>query len=98
MPSYRVILTIGHLRPDVRPDELLPRAADAAAELTTLEASSVNLVAGSARMTVRFAADEDDIARQVAHHVAATTAASAEVVDWWITRGPGARWKRIPAS
>jgi hypothetical protein len=93
-----VILTIGRLRPGVRPDEVLPRAAEAAAELTTLEASSVNLAAGAARITVRFSAAEDDIARQVAHYVAATTSASAEVVDWWITRGPSTRWTRIPAS
>lgn len=98
MPSYRVIMAIGRLAPGVRPDELLPLAAAAAADLTTLEASSVNLVSGQARLTVRFSADEDDLARQIAHQVAGATSASAEVTDWWITRGPGSRWKRIPSS
>ncbi|WP_233255424.1 hypothetical protein [Naasia lichenicola] len=90
-------MAIGRLAPGVRPDELEPRAADAAALLTTLEASSVNLVGGQARITVRFSADEDDLARQIGEHVAASTAASAEVTEWWITKGPGSRWKRLPS-
>ncbi len=97
MPSYRVIMAIGRLAWGVRPDEVEPRAADAAAGLTTLEASSVNLVGGQARITIRFSADEDGLALQIGEHVAACTAASAEVADWWITKGTGSRWKRLPS-
>lgn len=52
MPSFRVTMTVGALRPGVPADRVLPSAADAAAELTTVEASSVNVVRGEARLTV----------------------------------------------
>ena len=44
MPSYRVIMTIGALQPGVRPDAVLPAAAAAAAERTTVEASDLATV------------------------------------------------------
>ncbi|BDZ47241.1 hypothetical protein [Naasia aerilata] len=97
MPSYRVTLAIGALAPGVRPAEVLPAAADAAAALTTLEASSVNVVRGEARMTVRFTAEDDDIAVQVADHVRAVTGELAEVVDVRVTRQASGRWTTVRA-
>ena len=95
MPSFRVTLTIGDLRPGTDPRSVLPAAADAARELTVVEASEVNIVAGSARVTVRFSADDAEIARQVGHHIVASTNRVAAVARWAITQRVGGRWAAL---
>jgi hypothetical protein len=95
MPSYRVSLTIGMLRPGVSPASVLPAAAAAAKQLTTVEASDVAVVSGAARITVRFLAEDDELARQIADHVAADTSTRAEVTARVLTTGVGNRWYRV---
>jgi len=92
MPSYRVIMTIGALRPGVRPDAVLPAAAAAAAEKTTVEASDLAVVAGSARATVRFTADDGDAALAIGDHVVAETSRVADPVTWMVTERVKGRW------
>lgn len=92
MPSYRVTMTIGALRPGVRPDAVLPAAARAAAERTTVEASDLAVVAGSARATVRFTADDGASALAIGEHVLAATRRVAEPVSWLVTERVGGRW------
>lgn len=95
MPSFRITLTIGRLRPGVAPDALLPAAAAVAAEIAVLEASSVNVVSGEARLTVRFTADDDEIAEQVGGAVAEAAEALAEVGGERLTRRAGSRWLTV---
>jgi hypothetical protein len=92
MPSYRVIMSIGALQPGVRPDAVLPAAAAAAAELTTVEASDLAVVAGSARATVRFTAEDADAALAVGRHVVAGTRRVADPVTWQVTERVKGRW------
>ncbi|QYF72214.1 hypothetical protein [Cryobacterium sp. PAMC25264] len=92
MPSYRVTMTIGALQPGVRPDAVLPAAAAAAAELTSVEASDLAVVAGSARATVRFTADDGDLALAIGEHVVATTRRVAAPVTWLVTERVKGRW------
>lgn len=92
MPSFRVTVTIGALRPGVAPETIVPTAAAAAAEFTTVEASSVNVVRGTARVTVRFTCDDAEIAEQIARHVVTTTGAVAEPIAWSLTRQARGRW------
>lgn len=92
MPSYRVTMTIGMLRPGAAPERVLPTAADAAAELVTVEASDIGIVAGAPRITVRFEAEDAEIARQVAGHVVAATSAVAEPLVSKLTERVGGRW------
>jgi len=87
-------MTIGALRAGVAPPAVAPTAADAAAQLTTVEASDVTVVAGSARLTVRFTAEDAELARQIGEHVAAATDAVAQVAEWKLTERVGARWYR----
>jgi hypothetical protein len=95
VPSFRVTMTVGALRPGVPADRVLPTAADAAAELTTVEASSVNVVRGEARLTVRFTAEDAELAEQIALHVVGITAAVAEIVGYTVTRRSGGRWYTV---
>jgi hypothetical protein len=95
MPSFRVTMTIGALRPGVPPDRVLPTAADAAAQLATVEASSVNVVRGEARLTVRFTAEDAELAEQIARHVVDTTAGVVEVIVCTVTRRSGDRWYTV---
>lgn len=92
MPSYRVSLAVGRLRPGVDPATVLPAAADAARVLATVEASDVGVVRGRARITVRFTADTDDAAHAVADAVRARTDELAAASDGRLTRRWGSRW------
>ena len=92
MPSYRVIMSIGALQPGVRPDAVLPAAARAAAERTTVEASDLAVVAGSARATVRFTADDAQAALSIGAHVVQETRMLAEPVSWQVTERVKGRW------
>lgn len=92
MPSYRVSIVVGLLRPGVRPETVLPTAVAAGRDLTTVEASDVSVVAGAARITVRFMADDNLAAKRVADHVCATTGALADLGDVHVTRRYGGRW------
>lgn len=92
MPSYRVTIVIGLLHHGVRPQGVLPAAAAAGAELTTVESSDVSVVAGEARITVRFLADDDAASVRVGHHICATTGALADLGAVTLTRRYGGRW------
>ncbi len=91
-----MILAVGALRPGASPEAVLPAAADAVAELTTLEAKNVSLVRGEPRVVVRFTADEDDIAWQIARHAAGVTSRLVEVLDVRVTRRSRERWLTVP--
>ncbi len=92
MPSFRVQLEIGALRPGITPDRVLPAAADAAAEVAEVEASDLAVVRGAPRAIVRFALDDPELADQVAAHVVTRTAALAEVRRWSLTRRDRGTW------
>lgn len=84
-------MTIGALGPGTIPQSVLPAAARAVSELTTVEASDLAVVSKSARVTVRFTA-EDETARRIAEHAVERTGAIAQVVTWRMTRRDGGRW------
>jgi hypothetical protein len=90
MPSYRVTLAIGALRGAA--DAVLPAARAAAVELAVLEASDLQVVRGEARIVVRFTAETQELAEQVARHVASVTSTAAEVTGWRLTERVGGRW------
>ncbi|WP_344248797.1 hypothetical protein [Isoptericola hypogeus] len=92
MPSYRVSLAVGLLQPGVDPADVLPAAADAARELTTVEAYDVGVVRGRARITVRFDAPDDAAAHRVADAVQERVDALADTFGGQLTRRWGNRW------
>lgn len=87
-------MTIGALKPGTVPQSVLPAAARAVRELTTVEASDLAVVSNSARVTVRYTA-EDDSARRIAEYAVEHTSVIAQVVTWRMTRREGSRW--LPA-
>lgn len=95
MPSFRVTMTVGVLRPGVAPEQVQPRAEDAARELAVLESSQVDVVRGEARLTVRFTAEDAEIALQVARHVIASTADVVQLGAAAITERDGGTWRRV---
>ncbi|WP_043500160.1 hypothetical protein [Georgenia sp. SUBG003] len=95
MPSYRVRLTVGLLHPGVPPERLLPEAAGAAAETTTVEAKDVGIVAGRPQITVRFTAADDGEARQVAARVHGAALGLAQVGGPVLSQRAGGRWREI---
>jgi len=94
VPSFRVIVAVGRLRPGVDPRSVEPAAADAARELAVVEASSVDVVAGEARITVRFTEDSGQSALRVAEHTVAGLRSVAETGPWRLTERVGGRWFR----
>ncbi|UKF30581.1 hypothetical protein [Clavibacter phaseoli] len=95
MPSYRITMTVGALRPGADPAAVLPAAAAEAARVATLEANDLQVVRGEPRLTVRFTAEDDAAAERVAAAVRARTAELVEVVRGSITRRDGGDWTRI---
>ena len=92
MPSFRITLIIGALHPGVAPHSVLSHLAAAAAQLTTVEASDLAVVAGSPRAIVRFTADDAAMALRVGDHVLAAARAEVEPVSWQVTERVKARW------
>ena len=92
MPSFRITLIIRALLPGVTPDTVLPTLAAAAAELTTVEASDLAVVAGSPRAIVRFTAPDAAMALRVGQNVLATARTMVEPVSWQVTEQVKARW------
>ncbi len=76
------------------PDAIVPGVADAVAERAVVEASSLDVVAGEARVTVRFTADGVDEAIPVAEHAVARLRGLAQTGAWRLTERVGGRWFR----
>jgi len=92
MPSYRITVTIGALRPGVEPPSVLPSAARAAEELTTVEASDLGIVSGMPRITVRFTGDDPKSAHRIAQHVLEAVSTLAEPLASSVTERVKGRW------
>jgi hypothetical protein len=97
MPSYRVMLSVGSLRPGVRPDTLLPSAAASAAEHATVEANDIMMVRGEPQLVVRFTGTDDDFALGVGSAVESTLSALADLRGARVTRRDGGAWTLVGA-
>jgi hypothetical protein len=97
MPSFRVTVTIGALRPGVQPDSVLPFAAAAAARSAVVEASDVAVVRGAARIVVRYTADDVGAGWRVGSEVVRELASIAEPSAWSVTVRDGGRWYPVSA-
>ena len=95
MPSFRIVLAIGALRPGVDPATVLPTAAAAARAGTTVEAYDVDVVRGQPRVTVRFTATDDDEADDIARRTHHAVAAVAGVQSSVLSRRWGALWHPV---
>lgn len=97
VPSFRVTLTIGALRPGVQPEAVLPFAADATATRAVVEASDLAVVRGAARIIVRFTAEDAWVAWRIGRDVVGDVRQVAEPVAWTVTMRDGARWYPVHA-
>jgi len=93
--SYRVSLVVGMLRPGASPEAVLPAAAAAARERTEVESYDLGIVSGEARVTVRFLAEDDDQAAEIARAVRAAAGALVEVGGAVFTRRYGPKWHPV---
>lgn len=98
MTSYRVTLAVGLLHPGTDPAAVLPAAADAARAVTKVEAQDVAVVAGEARVVVRYLAADDDAAARIGRRVRDGVRSLAEVSRTTVSRRSGPRWLPVPAS
>lgn len=92
MPSFRVTVVIGALQPGVAPESVLPYAAEATAAHAVVEASDLTVVAGSARIVIRFTAEDAGLAWRVGRAVVDDLVVVAEPVSWAVTMSEGGRW------
>lgn len=94
MASYRAILTIGVLHPDVDPASVVPGIAEAVRAVTTVEAADLAVVRGEARAVIRFTA-EDDTADGIADVALDAARSLAQVTRAMLTRRDGSAWVRL---
>lgn len=92
MTSYRVVLVVGLLEPGVDPADVLPAAAAAAQAVTKVEARDLAVVAGEARVVVRYLAGDDPAARRIGDRVLARVRELAQVGRATVDRRDGPRW------
>lgn len=92
MPSYRFTATVGLIRPGTNPATLLPGIADATRALAVLEDSSLAVVAGAPRITIRFTGDSDADARRVGTGILEIAAELAELSRPGLTRRVKQNW------
>lgn len=92
MPSYRVTLAIGTVEVGIAADGVLPAVEDAVRKLAVVEAADLQVARGGAQIVVRFTADDQERAVQIAQHVASATARLASVESWRVMKREGARW------
>jgi hypothetical protein len=97
MPSFRVTITIGTLRPGVQPESVLPFAAAAAALSAVVEASDLAVVRGAARIIVRYTADDVGAGWRVGSDVVTRLAVAAEPIAWAVTVRDSGRWYPVSA-
>ncbi|MET4637355.1 hypothetical protein [Mycetocola sp. 2940] len=97
MPSFRVTVTIGALRPGVQPEAVLPFAAAAAARIAVVEASDLAVVRGAARIVIRFTADDVGVGWRVGSEVVDRLTDVAEPQTWAVTVRDGGRWYPVSA-
>jgi hypothetical protein len=98
VPSYRFSAAIGALRPGVAAARLLPELTDDARTLTIVEASSIAVVRGEARVVIRFTGDDDPDARSVALGIFGLARELAELSTPELTRRIGNRWLPVSAD
>lgn len=92
MPSYRVRMTVGRMRPGVDPADVLPAGTAAARGLVAVEAGQVEVVRGRPVLTVRYEAADDLTASDVGRAVVARVGDLVDVETSRVTRRAGARW------
>jgi len=83
------------MRPGVRPDVLLPAAAAAAGERTTVESYDVAVVRGTARINVRFLSEDNLAAMRTASEVHSTVRTLAAIASPELARRYGPRWHPV---
>ena len=96
MTSYRITLAVGRLAPGIAPETVLPAAADAARARVTVEAYDIAVVRGEARLTVRYTAESNGQAVDVARRVRAVVSGLVDVTSAGLSRRYGARWHVVP--
>lgn len=98
MTSYRVTLVVGLLHPGVDPAAVLPAAAGAAQAVTKVEARDLAVVAGEARVVVRYLAADDAAAQRIGDRVLAGVRELGDVPSATVTRRDGPRWSALGAG
>lgn len=92
MPSYRVRMVVGLMRPGVDPADVLPAAIAAGRELTAVEHGQIEVYRGQPRLTVRYEAPDDLAASGIGRAVVERVDEMVDVEVSRVTRRFGARW------
>lgn len=95
MASYRVTMVIGAMRAGATPAAVLPAAKAACTAIANLEAADIAVVAGQARITIRYTETDGDRARQIGAAIAEHTNRIAQVLRYRITKRIKSRWVAI---
>jgi len=98
MPSYRFTATVGLTRPGTNPATLLPAIAEATRALAVVEDSSLAVIAGAPRITIRFTGDSDQDARRVGTGILEIAAELAELSRLGLTRRVKQNWVPVPSE
>ncbi len=102
MPSFRLELEIGRLRPGRDPNEVMDTAIASLAGFH-VDATDIAVTAGTPRILLRFSVmessetEENQAARLAAVHTREAVDAVAGTGQLWVLRRRGGRWLPLPA-
>jgi hypothetical protein len=97
MPSFRLELEIGRLRPEHHPDDVMDTAKASLADFH-VDTTDIAVTAGTPRILLRFSvpdsneAAENQAARLAAVHARDAVEAVAGTGQLWVLRRRGGRW------
>lgn len=100
MPSFRLELEIGRLRPGHDPNEVMDTAQDALGDFH-VDATDIAVTAGTPRILLRFSvpdssvAEENQVARLAAVHTRDAVDVVASTGQLWVLRRTGGRWRPL---
>ncbi len=100
MPSFRLELEIGQLRPGRDPNEVMDTARAGLGDFH-VDATDIAVAAGTPRILLRFSvpdsseAEENQLARLAAVHTRDAVDVVASTGQLWVLRRRGGRWQPL---
>lgn len=95
MPSYRVTVDVGLIRPGVAAPDVLPLVAAAIAKRTTVEANDIKISSGRPQLVIRFTGSDPGFAKETVQESLADIDDVIEVLAIQVTARHKNRWYGI---
>lgn len=95
MPSYRLIVSVGNLKPSVEPDQILTGAAKDLGRYANVEAFDVRISRGVPQLVLRYTAPDRNVALDAALRTVPHLEARSHITKTQVLQRVHGRWEAI---